>query len=103
MRTARMRPHPVLLTLLGLAACSSVSKQALTNFSSLNSGSFVYTSQYGQLFLKDDKQAEAQRLAWLDQYVKANGLCPNGYRIVSREADATNAVAGTLVYRGVCT
>ena len=92
-----------LIALLALAACSSVNKQALTNFTPQGTSGFVYKSQYGQLFLANDKDAERQRLAWLDQYVKSNGLCPNGYRIVSRELDATNAVAGTLIYRGVCT
>jgi len=92
-----------LIALLTLTACSTIDKQALTNFTPQGASGFVYKSQYGQLFLANDKGAERQRLAWLDQYVKANGLCPKGYRIVSRELDATNAVAGTLIYRGVCT
>ena len=84
-----MRWHLALIAFLALAACSTVDKRALTNFSSSGSG-FTYTSQYGQLFLKDDKQAETQRLTWLAQYVADNHLCPNGYKIVSRTANETS-------------
>jgi hypothetical protein len=98
-----MRSLPALIGLIALAACSSIDKRALTNFNPQGSTGFVYTAQYGQLFLANDKGAEAQRLGWLDQYVKSNGLCPNGYRIVSRTKQPTNDVMGTLVYKGVCT
>jgi hypothetical protein len=92
-----------LIALLALTACSAVDKRALTNFSSTGASGFTYTSQYGQLFLKDDKTAETQRLTWLAQYVQQNHLCPNGYKIVSRTANEANATAGTLIYKGVCT
>ena len=93
----------VLVALVGLAACSSVKKQAVTTFKPEGTTGFVYTSEYGQMFLADDKQAEAQRLTWLSQYVAKNHLCPNGYKIVSRTKNATDYSAGTLIYRGVCT
>jgi hypothetical protein len=92
-----------LVALVGLAACSSVKKQALTTFQPEGTTGFVYTSEYGQMFLADDKQAEAQRLTWLSQYVAKNNLCPKGYKIVSRVKNATDYSMGTLVYRGVCT
>ena len=93
----------VLIAVLALVACSDVNKRALTTFTPASGDSFVYKSEYGQLFLKDDKSAENQRLTWLSQYVADNHLCPNGYKIVSRTVQATNAVAGTLIYKGVCT
>ena len=95
-------PKLVLIAALALAACSTIDKRALTNFTP-EGNSFVYKSDYGQLFLKDDKSAENQRLTWLSQYVADNHLCPNGYKIVSRTVQPTNPVAGTLVYKGVCT
>jgi hypothetical protein len=98
-----MRKHLALIGLLALAACSAVDKKALTNFTPTGTTGFTYKSQYGQLFLKDDKDAETQRLTWLAQYVQENHLCPNGYKIVSRTANETNATAGTLIYQGVCT
>ena len=93
----------LLIAAVALAACSDINKRALTNFTPASSDSFVYKSEYGQLFLKDDKSAENQRLTWLSQYVADNHLCPNGYKIVSRTVQPTNPVAGTLVYKGVCT
>ena len=97
-----MSKHLALIALVALTACSAVDKRALTNFTPAGTTGFTYTSQYGQLFLKDDKQAETQRLTWLAQYVANNHLCPNGYKIVSRTANETNATAGTLIYKGVC-
>jgi hypothetical protein len=93
----------VLIAVVALAACSTIDKRALTNFTAEGTNSFVYKSEYGQLFLKGDKSAENQRLTWLSQYVADNHLCPNGYKIVSRTVQPTNPVAGTLVYKGVCT
>jgi hypothetical protein len=97
-----MSKHLALVALLALTACSAVDKRALTNFTPAGATGFTYKSDYGQLFLKDDKTAETQRLTWLAQYVQQNHLCPNGYKIVSRTANETNATAGTLIYKGVC-
>ena len=79
-----MSKHLALVALIALTACSAVDKRALTNFTPAGTTGFTYKSDYGQLFLKDDKTAETQRLTWLAQYVQQNHLCPNGYKIVSR-------------------
>jgi hypothetical protein len=97
------RKRLAIIAILALAACSTVDKRALTSFTPVGTTGFVYKSEYGQLFLKDDKQAETQRLTWLAQYVADNHLCPNGYKIVSRTVDATDYSMGTLIYKGVCT
>jgi hypothetical protein len=55
-----------------------------------------------------DTWSEGQRLHWIDNYVRLNGLCPQGYQLSSREISfeyqsPLGYPVDEIVYRGHCT
>ncbi|QCN95899.1 hypothetical protein D3093_11865 [Azospirillum argentinense] len=77
--------HPLLCAaLLALAACQSTAQKATVTTFQPTADGFSYRATADALYPVDTPEGEAERMLWLSQYTKDNGVCPKGYTIASR-------------------
>lgn len=93
---------------LALAACHSTARKAEETTFQPTADGFVFRARaYDSGVLGvDNPTAEAERLRWLAEYTKDNGVCPAGYAITARHPVLKERVLGTGVmdvfYEGRC-
>jgi hypothetical protein len=67
---------------------------------------FRYSARTGSLArTESSKEAEAERIAWLEQYLAENKYCPSGYIITERKPVVIGDLMGPLYriyYTGLC-
>lgn len=95
------------LMALGLAACASMDRSALTEFEPLEGDRFRYEVSADTIrYPLEDPDAEATRMTWLESYLADNGLCSGGYEILDRKAviiqDSALARSWRVYYTGAC-
>jgi len=79
-----MRFLAILLALATIAGCSRVDRAHMTNFTPAGEGQYLYVVRTDPIYPLESASAEAERIAWLGQYLTDNELCPAGYLIVDR-------------------
>jgi hypothetical protein len=86
-----------------LGACSSLDRQTASTFEPTGSDTFKFTAKSDIIYPDGGKGAEADRMVWLAQYLRDNHLCPNGYKITSRQSVVIDGPIHEIHYDGVCT
>lgn len=81
------------LLVAGCAAIDAQDRAAGSDFTpSADRTSFVYK---GTMFRNDDSHARG----WLNDWLRDNNMCPNGYKETSRDRVVTHPVIGGQAYR----
>ena len=71
--------------LLAMTACtSSMDREAHTDFKLLPNGGFEFRATANWVYVADSATAEVTRIAWLEQYLSLNKICPIGYEVTDR-------------------
>jgi hypothetical protein len=90
---------------LGIGGCAS-DEPPLTKFEQVSDNEFKFEARVGLEYPEDDPEAEATRMAWLEEILAERHLCPNGYTITGRTVVAAEeeAIGQThnMAYHGVC-
>ncbi len=98
----------IVVTLLLGGCMSNFYKQQETSFfPSEDNEEFIYRTQCGTWSdPPEDPRAEANRLKWLDEYLRDNDMCPGNYQITKRRVITTlktNRGSRYLIdYKGKC-
>lgn len=72
-------------TMLVLVACGGGNDRlAMTKFFPLAADEFRYEATADALYPAESPAAEADRIAWLETYLRNGAHCPGGYVIVDR-------------------
>ena len=91
---------------LGLAACASVDRPAMTEFEPLGESEFRYEATADVVYPAESATAEAERMSWLETYLADNSLCPSGYEITERKPVLVQQAAlgdvHRIYYTGTC-
>lgn len=111
-----MRPlaAALALPLLSLAGCEALDEKgdyyrhSLSSFgnSRTEPGVLVFEATTSSLYPADSAEAEAQRVEWLEGWLKQTRSCPAGYEVLSREPidpAEVNPQRHDLRYRIRCT
>ncbi len=70
---------------LGMAGCALVDRPELTRFEPVGMSEFRYVARTDEwVYPLESMDAEAERMRWLEMYLKDNAMCASGYEIVSR-------------------
>ncbi len=100
---------PTLIALalaLALSSCSQGDNSEPTTVERLPGNEFKFEIHEDSGLALDDESAEAGRIAQLEKYLAANGLCPNGYVIKEKfpivADDDPLGQEHVLVYHGIC-
>jgi len=100
---------PTLIALgfaLALAGCSLGDDAEPTTVERLPGNEFKFEIHEDSAAALDEEAGEADRIAQLEKYLAANGLCPNGYVIKEKfpivADDDPLGQEHVLVYHGVC-
>lgn len=96
-----MKIIAVLGAALSLSACSFVERPYLSKFYVPTSSSFEYDVETREVN-EHEPEEEQERIDWLEDWLKYNKTCPEGYTIDSRKYVATNQLMGRVYYRGRC-
>jgi hypothetical protein len=101
-----MRTLMFVATMLGLAGCSSMDKQMTSRFEPIGPGEFRFEAEAGIDKAEGSQSAEAERRTWIEEYVRDNRVCGNGYNIVERKPvlvrQALLGPVHRIYYRGRC-
>lgn len=101
-----MKPIAVASLLLLVGGCEALSKPESTSFTPVRGG-FQFRAIADAAYPEASENGEAWRMRWLQQRLRASGVCPNGYVITSREARplSTGALGSIfdVYYQGRCT
>jgi hypothetical protein len=102
--TGKMRAAAVILLLVG--GCEAFHKPESTSFRAVDGG-FKFRAIADAAYPEASANGEAWRMRWLEQRLAANGVCPDGYIITSRETELLSSGAlGSIYdvyYEGRCT
>lgn len=74
----------------------------MTQFEPVGETAFRYEAKADLIYPLDSAGAEADRIAWLEQYLRDNGVCPGGYRIADRRSVLVRGPIHQIYYDGVC-
>lgn len=94
----------ILLATCGFAACAAMDRTALSEFEPEADGTFVFKARTDPIYSLRD--GEATRIAWLGEYLRSNGMCPNGHEITERQVVNVRddiVQIHDVIYRGRCT
>lgn len=107
-----MKKIPFYITLIYflifLQGCSSMDRQAYTNFEPYsvpnNVKYFKYFSKSDIVYPADTKEGELVRMKWLGMWLEDNNYCPGGYEILERKEVSTGGwkAAANIYYTGKC-
>lgn len=97
-------------TLATLAACSTIDRVEMSRFEpdGVREGTRAfrfYARADSLVYRNDSPDGEAERMRWLERYVRENAFCKGEYIIESRDVVAINtglATAHDLFYKGRC-
>lgn len=95
------------LAFIGLAGCYvPTDRQIVTDFEPTETGFKYRAPADTSIWPPDDPEAEANRMEWLERYLTDNAMCPNGYRITTRNVvvlrDAPLGTSYDVFYEGEC-
>ena len=101
------RAATVAAVLLAMATTGCVAPRvAGSQFEPEGTNGFRYTARTAILAdREDDPAAERTRMTWLREWLTLNKLCPNGYRILSRQPVLLQDTLGPIYdirYKGEC-
>ena len=100
-----MRKTALVFAAASLAACGHYERLDTTHFSQTPTG-FEFRAVANPDHPLDDPTAESWRTNFLENYLEANHLCPNGYTITERVPTLTDhSDAGDsydIRYEGAC-
>lgn len=88
--------------------CSGIHKSKMTGFEPYAENGqrmFRFKSEKNESVYPNDEDGESVRIDWINQYVRENNYCPNGYSIVSRQFVKGGDVYGlreSYYYVGKC-
>lgn len=94
-----------------LVGCTNTDRLAMSDFypeTSPDGGpaEFVFTANGSTIAYPSGMEAEPSRMQWLEVYLEANQMCPNGYEITDRQVIARGSAFGgnlhQVRYRGRC-
>jgi hypothetical protein len=68
-----------------LSGCENVDRLTATDFAPSANGRFRYKGYADAIYTVDSAEAEQRRLRMLDEWLRLNGECKNGYEIISRK------------------
>ena len=91
-----MKRLAIALAALSLSACEAADRRTISQFTPLPDGRFQFRAQEAIIYSQRD------RIAWLEQYLDDNGLCPNGYEIDQLMHIDNNALVDELFIAGHC-
>jgi len=95
-----------------LSGCASLDRIPMSSFEpfsdNYNQIMFKFRAESASLtYPEGSKEAEATRMEWLEEYLKLNNMCKQGYEIIERKTVVKAAsfvgIAHTIYYTGKCT
>lgn len=112
MKRASYLPNTILCIVISmLAGCASMDRLPMSSFEPFanNSGQVMFRFRANTASIAyptDTKEGEDVRISWLEEYLKLNNLCLQGYEIIERKVVVrTETFAGpahTIYYSGKC-
>ncbi|WP_119305211.1 hypothetical protein [Dongia deserti] len=91
------------VTTLAITGCVAPHPVYTPEFEPLPGNQFRYEAGADWLFQElDDPDAEARRLAKLQEYLNQNHYCLNGYTITERKPVVVDGSMHRIFYKGVC-
>lgn len=113
MKRENFLPNAILCIVVSLlTGCASLDRLPMSSFEPFanNSGQAMFRFRADTASIAyptDTKEGEAVRMGWLEEYLKLNDLCPQGYEIIERKvvvrAETFAGPAHTIYYIGRCT
>lgn len=103
-----MRKIALLMTALSVFLGGCATRGEFSNFepykNSAGEQQFRYFAKSSVFSPADDVDSEKTRMEWLDEWLKVNNICPNGYVIINRNPVAIGMYESVknIYYTGKC-
>ena len=113
MKRASLLPNSILCMVVWLlSGCASLDRLPMSSFEPFTNNAGQVTFRFRAdtasiAYPTDTSEGEAVRMGWLEEYLKLNNMCPQGYEIIERKVVVrTETFAGpahAIYYNGRCT